>query len=428
MGKEASEHLLSLCHRALSGESVYEGHIRIINGESLKFYDKVYPDWDGYGHISGVRGIMFCIGPEEIPAQTEYRQDREPTGALMRSMYQKIHWAAQSNGIVLLTGESGSGKDYFARRIHELSKRANEPFEILNCAALPETLAESELFGHEAGAFTGTKGRKRGLLEMAGAGTVVLDELGDMPLNLQTKLLTFLDTRCFKRLGGEKNIHCKARIIVTTNSDLKNAVAEGRFRKDLYYRINVFAIRVPPLRERPEEILFVVRNLLTNLTISLELGRIPQIDGFAMKKLLSYDWPGNVRELRNVLERAITHANGPQIGAEHIVFDTEEEPSSGHQGFEDGQTSTYPQAVDIPKDIANKDFSRTEIADLLVPMKNPPEEQIRALHEEFVVRKGCKSPDIGRACGTSDSTVRKWFNKYGLSTGNAGRPRKKRAE
>lgn len=416
-GKEASEYLTRLRTSALNGESVQHDHVRRINGEPCKFFDEVYPEWDFTGRISGVRGITLCIGPVVIPEQTEDRPDRQRISVDMRSLYQKIRLATQSNCLVLLTGESGSGKNYFARRIHELSSRGQEPFEILNCAALPKDLAESELFGHEPGAFTGARGRKRGLLEIAVSGTVVLDEIGEMALELQAKLLTFLDTRCFKRLGGEKDIQCKARIIATTNVDLKQAVAEGRFRKDLYYRINVFHIQIPPVRQRPEEIPSIVRGLMMSLTRALELERIPQIDGFAMKKLLSYDWPGNVRELRNVLERAITHANGPQIGAGHIIFDSEEETSP----------EDVLQGGDISIESGECNLNAADRSKYPVPLRNPSDEQIRALHEEYIVRRGASSTDIAKQCGVTDSAVRWWFKRAGLTKRRAGRPKKKRA-
>jgi transcriptional regulator with PAS, ATPase and Fis domain len=421
-GKEANVQLARLCASALNGESVQQEHVRSINGEPHVFFDKVYPEWGFDGRISGVQGIMFCIGPEGMPAEEKELPHRKQISPHMRAIYQKLHLAAQGNCMVLLTGESGSGKDFFARRIHELSKRVNEPFEILNCAALPESLAESELFGYEPGAFTGTKGRKRGRLEIAGMGTLVLDEIGDMPLPLQTKLLTFLDTRCFKRLGGEKDIQCRARIIATTNTDLKKAVAEGRFRKDLYYRINVFSMQVPPLRQRLEEFPSIMRVLLADLAKRMELERIPQIDGFAMRKLLDYHWPGNVRELTNVLERAITHANGANIGVEHIVFDTEEETASlDDHSTEHTPSSESEQSPHIPQERGEGDFHGVELP-------NPSNEFVRAIYEDYIVQRGGSSTDVAKRYGVTNSAVRWWFKRAGLTKRKAGRPKKKRAD
>jgi transcriptional regulator with PAS, ATPase and Fis domain len=401
-GKEESDYLERLCRCALNGESVTENHFRNINGELLEFRDEVYPDWDYNGGVSGAWVIMVRVETEDGPGAGQWPY-RKRISSHVQSIDQKVHLAAQRNCIVLLTGESGCGKNHLARQIHKASKRAKEPFVILNCAALPKELVESELFGHEEGAFTGARGRKKGLFELAGTGTALLDEIGDMPSNLQPKLLTFLDERCFKRLGGEVDIQCKARIMATTNRDLKREVAEGRFRQDLFYRLNVLAIKVPPLRQRPEEIPSIVQGLLPDLTKTSELERIPELDGLAMKKLLGYHWPGNIRELRNVLERAITHADGAKIGAEHIVFDTDDEDDKGHlRGLE---TSKTP-----------------------LPLRNPSNKEIKALYEEYIIQKGGSSTDIAKYCDVDDSTVRKWFQKAKLPVRKAGRPRKKRSE
>jgi len=174
-------------------------------------------------------------------------------------------------------------------------------------------LAESELFGHERGAFTGAHGRKRGLLELAEGGTLLLNEIGELSLSLQAKLLTFLDTRQFTRVGGEKNISVNARLIAATNRNLEAEVEAGRFRKDLYYRLNVMTIVIPPLRERREDIPLVVREILNRLKVDLQLTEMPEIDASTMNALINYNWPGNVRELRNVLERALMLSDGQGI-------------------------------------------------------------------------------------------------------------------
>jgi DNA-binding NtrC family response regulator len=213
--------------------------------------------------------------------------------------------AASQEGIVLLLGESGTGKDHLARWIHRHSARSSGPFFAINCAALPRDLAESELFGHEPGAFTGSRGRKRGLLELAEKGTLLLDEVGELDLALQAKLLTFLDTREFIRVGGERAIRVEARLITATNRDLEANVEQGTFRRDLYYRINVLPIRIPPLRERADDIPALAEEVLDRLTADLGLTSRPVIHPDFLRDLKTYSWPGNVRELRNVLERAI---------------------------------------------------------------------------------------------------------------------------
>jgi transcriptional regulator with PAS, ATPase and Fis domain len=213
--------------------------------------------------------------------------------------------AANSDSTLLLLGESGTGKDYLARYVHDHSKRSGGQFFAVNCAAVASELAEAELFGHESGAFTGASRRKRGLLELAEGGTLLLNEIGDLSLALQAKLLSFLDTSSFTRVGGEANIRVNARIIAATNRDLHKEIEEGRFRLDLFYRLNVLSITVPPLRERREDLPLLVEQLLSTLVSDLQLGERPRIADLELHKLADYDWPGNVRQLRNVLERAL---------------------------------------------------------------------------------------------------------------------------
>jgi len=231
----------------------------------------------------------------------------------MRRTITQARKAAQQDGIVLILGESGCGKDHLAQRIHSWSPRAAGPFFAINCAALPRELAESELFGHEPGAFSGSRGRKRGLLELAENGSLLLDEIGDLDLSLQAKLLTFLDTRSFVRVGGERSIHVNARILAATNADLAAAVAEKRFRADLFYRLNVLPILVPPLRERVEDLPDLVQTLLGRLAMDLGLSSPPRLGAGVIEALQSYRWPGNIRELRNVLERALMLSAGGEI-------------------------------------------------------------------------------------------------------------------
>ncbi|MFH1118020.1 MAG: sigma-54 dependent transcriptional regulator [Pseudomonadota bacterium] len=221
--------------------------------------------------------------------------------------------AAKTDTTILLTGESGSGKDYMAKYIHDHSRRAGGPFFSVNCAAVVPDLAESELFGHEPGAFTGARGRKRGLLELAGGGTLLLNEVGELSLGLQAKLLTFLDTKSLTKVGGEKNIIIDARLIAATNRDLEQEVSEGRFRADLFYRLNVLAIHMPPLRDRKDDIPVLVPQIVFKLAEDMQLKYVPDIDPLLMERLRSYDWPGNIRELRNVLERTLILSRGKTL-------------------------------------------------------------------------------------------------------------------
>ena len=223
----------------------------------------------------------------------------------MRKALAMGRMAAKQQGVLLLTGESGTGKNYFARWVHAQSTRSGGPFLLLNCAALPRELAESELFGHEPGAFTGAKGRRRGMLELAHGGTLVLDEIGDLELSLQSKLLSVLDSMSFSRVGGEKSVVVDTRLIACTNQDLERSVKEGRFREDLFYRLNVFPIRVPPLRERRKDIPVLIRELVADLSTDMGATEPAAIERSALELLSKADWPGNIRELRNMLERAL---------------------------------------------------------------------------------------------------------------------------
>ena len=225
--------------------------------------------------------------------------------------------AANSRATVLLLGESGTGKEIFARAIHRWSERSKKPFVAINCVGLSKELLESELFGHEKGAFTGAHQLKKGKLELADAGTVFLDEVGDISSEVQTKLLRFLQEREFERVGGTKPVSVDVRIIAATNRNLTVAVKEGRFREDLFYRLNVVPIVLPPLRERPEDIPQLASFFLNRFALEAKKNFTGTTQE-ALTTLLSYDWPGNVRELANVIERAVTLGQGPEINPEDL--------------------------------------------------------------------------------------------------------------
>lgn len=230
----------------------------------------------------------------------------------MRQVEAVLRRVAQVDSHVLLTGESGVGKEVCARFLHRHSPRREQPFLAVNCAALPRDLAESELFGHEAGAFTGAQKRHLGHMERAGDGTLLLDEIGELPLELQAKLLRVLEERVFWRLGGERPVVLRARVVCATNRDLAAEVAAGRFRADLYHRIDVIRIEIPPLRERPEDIPWLLdlylRRARERLGVAIE-GLTPEAEAAA----LAWHWPGNVRELVNRIERAVVLACGPRL-------------------------------------------------------------------------------------------------------------------
>jgi two-component system response regulator PilR (NtrC family) len=222
----------------------------------------------------------------------------------MLAVFKMIETIARTNSTVLITGESGTGKDLVARAVHYNSLRREHPFVALNCGALPETLLESELFGHMRGAFTGADSNKKGLIEVAERGTIFLDEIGEMSATMQVKLLRVLQDRRFRRLGGTEEVQADIRVIAATNQDLQKMVAENRFREDLYYRINVIHLHLPPLRERREDVPLLAEHFLAKFSEGIEKP-VRSISHEALGTLAAYDWPGNVRELENAIERAV---------------------------------------------------------------------------------------------------------------------------
>ncbi|MDO8140844.1 MAG: sigma-54 dependent transcriptional regulator [Candidatus Brocadiales bacterium] len=237
-------------------------------------------------------------GLDEIIGQSE----------AMKEVFARIEKVGTTDVTVLIEGESGSGKELVAREIYKRSRRRNEPLVIMNCAAVPETLIESELFGHEKGAFTGAAEKRSGKFELANKGTIFLDEIGDMSISTQSKLLRVLQEQKFERLGGAETLAVDVRIISATHRDLEEEIEEGRFREDLYYRIKVVNIKIPPLRHRKEDISLLVNRFIQYFSEKHQ-KRIASISSEAMKVLISYNWPGNVRQLKNVIESALVLAN-----------------------------------------------------------------------------------------------------------------------
>jgi len=229
---------------------------------------------------------------------------------------------ASLRSTVLIQGESGTGKELVARAIHNSGDRASQPFVAVSCAALAETLLESELFGYEKGAFTGAAQQKRGKFEMADGGTIFLDEIGDISAKLQVDLLRVLQDRAFYRVGGSEEVRVDVRVIAATHVNLQQAVAEGKFRDDLFYRLNVIEVRIPPLRERKDDIPMLARHFIERL--AHELGKdISDLSEGALRSLLDYNWPGNVRELENAIERAMVTCRAPQLGEDDFAFLTQ---------------------------------------------------------------------------------------------------------
>ncbi|THB76641.1 MAG: GAF domain-containing protein [Desulfobulbaceae bacterium] len=304
--------------------------------------DRVYQD--GFGHQAN-KDLQFLTVLSSIIAQTVRRiqivnreKDNLKTENLklkrelseknrindiignssrMQDVYEMVHRVVDSNATVLLRGESGTGKTLVAKALHYNSKRKENPFVVVNCSALPETLLESELFGHEKGAFTGANERKIGRFEVAEGGTLFLDEIGEISHSVQVKLLNVVQERSFQRLGSAQQISCDVRLVAATNRDLEKSVSSGSFREDLYYRLNVFPIYMPPLRERRTDILLIAEFFLDKF--SKENGKtITRISTSAIDLLIQYHWPGNVRELQNCIERAVLICDGDSIKGTHL--------------------------------------------------------------------------------------------------------------
>jgi DNA-binding NtrC family response regulator len=233
-------------------------------------------------------------------------------------LVEQVRRVAPTSATVLLQGESGTGKELFARALHELSPRREGPFVAINCAAIPETLLENELFGHEKGAYTGAGNARMGKVEMADQGTLFLDEIGEAPLGVQAKLLRVLEERKFERVGGTVTIAVDVRLVAASNRNLEAAVAERAFRQDLFFRLSVVPLTVPPLRERPSDIPMLVDHFVARYARDLKRRRTPVLSPEASRRLLAYPWPGNVRELQNCIERAMILCDGERIEPEHL--------------------------------------------------------------------------------------------------------------
>jgi transcriptional regulator with GAF, ATPase, and Fis domain len=272
---------------------------------------------------------------EEVQSRHDFAEIVGQSLAIRRVLAQVSH-VAPTDAAVLLLGETGTGKELLARALHERSRRSGRAFMRVNCAAIPATLIESELFGHEKGAFTGAVAARAGRFEAADGGSLFLDEIGELGVDVQVKLLRVLQDGTFERVGSSRTIRTDVRIIAATNRDLERAMAEGRFREDLFYRLNVFPIQLPPLRERPEDIPLLVWSVINRR--QGELGRhIDEVPARVMRAIEAYDWPGNVRELENVIERALILSAGPTLRVEHLA--------SGARALRSAAPAAFPSPV-----------------------------------------------------------------------------------
>jgi len=286
---------------------------------------------------------------------------RSPT---LQSMLERVRRAAASGAAILIRGESGTGKEVLARFVHRNSPRHDFPYVALNCAAIPENLLESELFGYEKGAFTGADRLKPGKFELADRGTLVLDEIGDMPLHLQAKILRVIQEREVDRLGGKKSLRVDVRIVSLTNQDIRERIGEKTFREDLYFRLNVVEFSIPPLRERPEDIPFLAETFLE--VTSKELGHPPlTITPAAREKLLTHPWPGNVRELQNAMQRAAIFCDGRRIDHADLEFPKGEPRRDGNSLPADIQTVAAMEKELILRTLERTAGNRGKAAELL---------------------------------------------------------------
>ena len=288
---------------------------------AIEFLTKPFSDEDLHGAIDqamkfGPRIKQSKIQSTQRPHYPEDKQRGEITFsgivgrcAALRRMLQQVDTIAPTNATVLILGETGTGKELIARAVHERSRRRDKPLVRVNCSSIPKELFESEFFGHVKGAFTGAIKDRTGRFEAAAGGTLFLDEIGEIPLELQSKLLRVLQEKSYERIGEERTRHADVRIVAATNRDLGKEVAEGRFREDLYYRLNVFPLRVAALRERKEDIPLLATHFVDSLVKELGCPK-PRLTRAGIETLRGYDWPGNIRELRNVIERAVIFAQG----------------------------------------------------------------------------------------------------------------------
>jgi DNA-binding NtrC family response regulator len=383
----------------LSGHGDIPTSVRAIKAGALEFLTKPYADADliaaieeGVAHAERERAETrgrterFDAQLKSLAGQREGGRPAIGQSAIWRAVLRKGLQVASTETTVLLQGESGTGKEVVARFIHRASPRKDGPFVALNCAALPEQLLESELFGHDRGAFTGAQVAHAGKIEQAAAGVLFLDEVAEMSPAVQAKFLRVLEEREYQRLGGTRTLKADVRVLAATNCDLRAAIAGGTFREDLYYRLAVFDIALPPLRERPRDIALLTDAFLE--AIGRLVGRAAAvISDEAREKLLAYSWPGNVRELRNAIERAVILAEGGLITSEHLPLDV---------GSASAAFPTASLVGSVPK---------------VLPSAEAAEYQ---LIREALARSGNNKAKAARLLGLTRAQLRSRIEKHGL--------------
>ncbi len=322
------------------------------------------------------------LGPTEILGRSAAIEE-------VRALVEKV---GPTRATVLVSGESGTGKEVVARAIHDRGERRDQPFVAINCGAIPEGLIESELFGHEKGSFTGASEAKAGLFEVAGSGTLFLDEVAELPPHLQVKLLRAVQERRIRRVGGKADIAVDARIVAATNRDLQEEVAAGRFREDLFYRLNVIQIRMPPLRARREDIPAFLGHFLARFAVEAGKGEL-RFSAEAERRLCEYDYPGNVRELANVVERAVTLGDGPEIAVSDL-------PPALRAAGAAPAAAGAPPCADLP--------------DTGIDLQGHLDEVERRLLEQALARSGGVKTDAARLLSLTFRSLRYRLAKYGI--------------
>jgi len=400
-GLEALEHIrgswLELEVVMISGHANIDMAVRAVKGGAFDFLEKPL----SLDKVLTVCRNALAIGKlreENRRLQKNVSLDqRELIGdsAAINKVRSLVEQAAASDARILVSGENGTGKEVVARAIHLRSARAERPFVEVNCAAIPETLIESELFGHEKGAFTDAVSSRKGRFEIARGGTLFLDEIGDMSLSAQAKVLRVIQEQKMERVGGEKTIETDVRIVAATNKNLEEACAQNRFRQDLYFRLNVIPIHIPPLRERPGDIPLLLCHFLKNMEREIRL------EDDALELLTSHDWPGNVRELKNLAERIAVMHSGGSIGGKEIMGLLNR--GGGHAGGKTRSPATLPGGTILPKTLLEQNF-------------NDAKESFEKHYLEFQISKN--NGIISRtaeAIGIYPSNLHAKLKKYGIA-------------
>ena len=380
----------------LTGQGTVEMALRAIQEEGAFHYLEKPIDFAKL-RLVVERAVEYAEARRENLALRLQLRDRGVFGELvgasepMRQVYALIEQVASSSASVLLTGESGTGKELCARTIHGLSPRKNNAFVAINCSAIPETLMESELFGHERGAFTGAAARRLGCFELANAGTLLLDEISEMPVSLQAKLLRVLEDRKIRRLGGSSELAVDVRVLAATNRDPEEAVRRGTFREDLLYRLNVITVELPPLRKRKEDIPLLAQHLVAQL--AERHGRPAKLlNPSAVEALQAHRWPGNVRELRNVIERAVIICSGEVIERHHLApYPLEQRAQSRGEDTLTLPVGTPIEEVErrmILRTLQKTENNKTRAAELLQISLKTLHNKLRLYREQGVLPEG----------------------------------------